>query len=123
MLSPFFIEELRTIAILQQRRTKMSDKKEKKEEKHEDRQPNYITKAPEFSCPLSTYIMWHRDMRYISCPVNVNNRDMQGCNRCPNKQDPSYKKEVKKEKEIRVEMINKKKGPIPTIGKTYVSPK
>jgi hypothetical protein len=79
-----------------------------------------------FYCPLSPYIMWHHGMYYTECPVVENQRDTPFCQDCSCKGDSkvkakSHKKSKPTHKKTTIQVEKKAKGPIPKIGKTYVS--
>lgn len=87
--------------------------------------PRYLTRKPEFSCPLSPYILWNKGLRYATCPIGERERDMRECENCVNKgsstaKTKSGKKRVRRKKnDVKIE--KKELSPIPKIGKTYVS--
>ena len=78
-----------------------------------------------FQCPISTYILWHHNLIYQSCPVCAEQRNMNTCNNCPlrGEVDKKLHKDVKeyKPKKATEEVERKSKEPIPNIGKTYSS--
>ena len=86
--------------------------------------PRYLTKKPDFSCPISPYILWNRKLKYATCPVNERERDMNECENCINKGNSTAKS-----KSSRKRPRGKKNGPkverknevVPKIGKTYTS--
>jgi len=89
-----------------------------------DRMPNYITKPPKFSCPLSPYIMWHRNLEYMECPLSPDQRDMGTCAKCKFRGDSKVKIKERKNKSARKsppKVEKRHKEPIPKIGKTYTS--
>ena len=89
-------------------------------------QPKYVVKTPDFSCALSPYVLWHRGMKYKSCPLTYGQRDMPTCKNCPLKEvrslkDKKYVEEKKdNRKEIKKDVVVNK-ALVPNIGKTYVS--
>jgi hypothetical protein len=89
-----------------------------------DRMPNYITKPPKFSCPLSSYIMWHHNLEYTECPLSSDQRDMGTCAKCKLRGDSKAKIKGKKDKPLKKnfpKVEKRHKEPIPKIGKTYTS--
>jgi hypothetical protein len=91
-----------------------------------ERMPRYITKKPAFSCPLSPQILWHHGLHYTSCPIVATERDMPECAKCMLRGDSKVKIKSSKKSKPRRKKSNPKvekraKGPIPKIGKTYVS--
>ena len=84
--------------------------------------PNYITKKPDFYCPVSPYIMWHHNLEYKFCPLVQDHRDMGACANCKlkgSKVNVKVKKYINKNATQKKE--NKKKEAIPKIGKSYIS--
>jgi hypothetical protein len=93
-----------------------------------ERFPKYFVKPPCFTCPLSPYIMWHHNFRYVTCPVTRNNRDMVTCEKCSLRGDGKMlEKRNNKDRttnEKQPQKVEKRdKETIPTIGKTYNSDK
>ena len=88
-----------------------------------NKMPNYITKKPKFSCPLSPYIMWHHGIVYKECPLPEKNRDMGSCADCKlrGKAQAKGRKSKKVKQKTTPKIERKKKEPIPVIGKTYSS--
>jgi len=94
---------------------------ETQEQNSPERIPNFIIKAPKFSCALSPFTMWYRDLQYVSCPLASGQRDMPGCNKCKLKWEGREKpqKEYKENTNGPIVEIKKTKTAIPKIGKTY----
>lgn len=93
-----------------------------------ERMPRYITKKPQFSCPLSPHILWHHGLQYTECPIVATERDMPECAGCKNRGDSKVKTKSSRKHKPRRKKSNPKvekraKGPIPKIGKTYHSDK
>jgi hypothetical protein len=89
----------------------------KKHDKVMSKAPQYIVKAPKFQCPISPYIDWHKDLKFIDCPVGRSQRDMGICDRCPLQGEKVAKNKAAGSKPKR----RKKKEDVPVINKTYVS--
>lgn len=83
--------------------------------------PNYITKKPDFYCPVSPYIMWHHNLEYKECPLKKDQRDMGSCANCKLRGDSKVKIKAKPHRDAINKSQKKKKEVIPNIGKTYTS--
>jgi hypothetical protein len=97
-----------------------TEKQNENENRTVESAPQYITKKPDFYCPLAPSMMWHHGMFYKECPLNSYNRDMPQCNGCKlrwvgveNKKD---RDSIKKNSPL---VEKAKREEIPTIGKTY----
>jgi hypothetical protein len=91
-----------------------------------ERLPKYIVHTPDFMCPISPYISWHKNLKYQQCPVIPSERDIPGCDKCIHKSNVKIKNKDSKKKHFDNKKDNRKtdkdiKKPIPKIGKTYVS--
>jgi len=91
-----------------------------------ERVPNFVIKKPEFSCPISPYIMWHHGMQFGECPLSETERDMGECFKCKLRGNSSFKAKPNKKnrphrKKSMVKIEKRNKEPIPNIGKTYYS--
>lgn len=90
----------------------------RKHDKVISRAPQYILpKYIKFQCPVSPYIDWHKDLKFVECPVARSQRDMGICDRCPLQGEKLTKKKVAGSKPKR----RQKKEDVPVINKTYVS--
>jgi hypothetical protein len=93
--------------------------KEEEKQDNKEKAPRYITKKPDFFCPLSPSIMWHHGMYYKECPLNASNRDMSQCGNCKLRWQ-GIDRTQKKDKTNQV-VERQIKEEIPNIGKTYTS--
>lgn len=118
-------------------RKKKTNKEVSSSIRSEDRRPpNYLPWKPEFSCPLSPSILWFHGLRYTSCPLVEDERDMDECSSCPCRadntdelillrktRDQEERKKRKKKRSGDSQKAGKRSEPVVTKkGETYVSP-
>lgn len=87
-------------------------------------EPRYITRKPNFSCPVSPAIAWHWGLQYAECPLVEEERDMGECANCPNRSFNTLKlinKRKNKNNKRKRKNNNESNISIPKKGKTYIS--
>jgi hypothetical protein len=70
--------------------------------------PKYITDKVSFSCPVSPYIMWYRNLVFSECPLNALNRDMNECSACSLRGSGSLPKKKKKRRKKHSSKLSEK---------------